>query len=119
MLDAYRRATQAIEPGRVHFEYFAASQEAATEGGYTLVLAKSGKSVEIAAGTTLLQAILDAKVNVNYACSQGVCGTCLTQVLEGEPDHRDNYLTDEERASNSMIMVCCSGSKSARLVLDL
>jgi vanillate O-demethylase ferredoxin subunit len=119
MLDAFRRLMQDVAPVRVHFEYFAAAQEAATEGDFELVLAKSGKRVEVPAGKTLLQAIIDAKVDVNYACSQGVCGTCLTTVLEGEPDHRDNYLTDEERASNSMIMVCCSGSKSARIVLDL
>ncbi len=119
MLDAFRRLMQDVAPARVHFEYFAAAQEAATEGGFELVLAKSGKRVEVPAGKTLLQAILDAKVDVNYACSQGVCGTCLTTLLEGEPDHRDNYLTDEERSSNAMIMVCCSGSKSARLVLDL
>ncbi len=119
MLEAFRRLTKHLDPALVHYEYFAAAQEAATEGGYELVLAKSGKRVDVSAGKTLLQAILDAKVDVNYACSQGVCGTCLTPVLEGQPDHRDNYLTDEERASNSMIMVCCSGSKSARLVLDL
>ncbi len=119
MLEAFKGLTQHLDPALVHYEYFAAAQEAATEGGYELVLAKSGKRVDVSAGKTLLQAILDAKVDVNYACSQGVCGTCLTPVLEGQPDHRDNYLTDEERASNSMIMVCCSGSKSARLVLDL
>ena len=119
MLEAFRLLTNGIPEGRVHFEYFAAAQEAAVSAGYELVLAKSGKSVEVLPGMTLLQAILDAKVDVNYACSQGVCGTCLTRVLEGQPDHRDNYLNDEERASNSMIMVCCSGAKSARLVLDL
>jgi vanillate O-demethylase ferredoxin subunit len=56
---------------------------------------------------------------VPVSCEQGVCGTCACTVLEGEPDHRDAYLTDEERAANDQIMVCCSRSRSARLVLDL
>jgi vanillate O-demethylase ferredoxin subunit len=55
----------------------------------------------------------------NYACSEGVCGTCETRVLEGVPDHRDQFLSAEERDSNSTIMICCSGSKSPKLVLDL
>jgi vanillate O-demethylase ferredoxin subunit len=58
-------------------------------------------------------------VEVQVACEQGVCGTCLTRVLEGEPDHKDVYLTDEERAANDQFTPCCSRSRSARLVLDL
>jgi vanillate O-demethylase ferredoxin subunit len=56
---------------------------------------------------------------VQYSCSQGICGTCCTPVLEGTPDHRDDYLTAQEKASNRSVMVCCSGSLTPRLVLDL
>jgi hypothetical protein len=47
------------------------------------------------------------------------CGTCETRVMEGIPDHRDLYLSDEEKSCNKTIMICCSGSKSPVLVLDL
>jgi len=53
------------------------------------------------------------------SCEQGVCGTCLTRVISGTPDHRDHYLTPEEHAANDQFLPCCSRSKSPRLVLDL
>ena len=73
----------------------------------------------VEAGKTILETLLDAGVTPNYACSEGVCGTCETRVLDGIPDHRDQYLSEEERASNKTIMICCSGSRSRALVLDL
>jgi len=56
---------------------------------------------------------------VNYACTEGVCGTCETRVIEGVPDHRDLFLGKEEQAAGTTMMICCSGSKSRTLVLDL
>jgi len=53
------------------------------------------------------------------SCEEGVCGTCLCTVVEGECDHRDVYLTDDERAANDQILVCCSRAKSPKLVLDI
>ena len=50
---------------------------------------------------------------------EGGCGNCETRVVEGVPDHRDFYLTDDEKRQNDLIMICCSGSKSPVLVLDL
>jgi vanillate O-demethylase ferredoxin subunit len=63
--------------------------------------------------------LADHGIEVPTSCEQGVCGTCLTRVLEGEPDHRDFYLTDDERARGDQMTLCCSRSKSALLVLDL
>ncbi|MBC7680886.1 MAG: 2Fe-2S iron-sulfur cluster binding domain-containing protein, partial [Ferruginibacter sp.] len=60
-----------------------------------------------------------AGVDIPLSCEQGVCGTCLTRVLEGEPDHKDFYLTPQEQAANDQFTPCCSRSKSALLVLDL
>ncbi len=70
-------------------------------------------------GETMLDALLNAGVDVGFACSEGICGTCETKVLEGVPDHRDHFLTDDEKAANRSVMVCCSGSKTPSLVLDL
>jgi vanillate O-demethylase ferredoxin subunit len=119
MIDAYLAACTAVPPDRVHVERFAAASEAATAGGFELVLQRSGRRIAVAPGKTMLDALLDQGVQVQYACSVGVCGTCMTGVIEGEPDHRDEYLTEEERADNRHIMICCSGSKSPTLVLDL
>jgi len=119
MLDAFTAACAGLAPQRVHLERFSASQEAATAGGYEVQLARSGKTLNVEAGKTLLDTLLDAGVPIQYACSQGVCGTCCTPVLEGTPDHRDDYLTDEEKAANQTVMVCCSGSLTQRLVLDI
>ncbi|MDQ2765149.1 MAG: 2Fe-2S iron-sulfur cluster binding domain-containing protein, partial [Pseudomonadota bacterium] len=57
--------------------------------------------------------------DVPYSCTQGVCGSCRVAVLEGVPDHRDDYLTEEEKAANDCMLVCCSGTRSRQLALDL
>jgi vanillate O-demethylase ferredoxin subunit len=58
-------------------------------------------------------------VEIQTACEQGVCGTCLTRVIAGVPDHKDQYLTPEEQASNDQFLPCCSRAKTTCLVLDL
>ena len=82
-------------------------------------IASTGKVVPIPKDKTVVQALADAGVEILTSCEQGVCGTCLTRVLDGVPDHRDLYLTEEERARNDQFTPCCSRSTSALLVLDL
>lgn len=67
----------------------------------------------------MVQALSANGVEIQTSCEQGVCGTCLTRVLAGEPDHRDAYLTDEERAANDQFLPCCSRARTGLLVLDL
>ena len=119
MLAAFEAATQELERSRVHLEYFKAKEPPAATGGFTVVLAKSGRELRVPSGTTILEALLQEGIDVPHACTEGVCATCETAVLEGIPDHRDLVLTESERAANKTMMVCCSGSKSERLVLDL
>ena len=73
----------------------------------------------VPAHRSVVQALADAGVVVATSCEQGVCGTCLTRVVDGVPAHRDQYLTPEEQAANDQFLPCCSRSQSARLVLDL
>src|SRR3546814_8950423 len=73
----------------------------------------------VAPGKTILDTLLEHKISVSFSCSEGICGSCLTAVIDGVPDHRDQFLTDEEKAGNDSIMICCSGARSQRLVLDL
>ena len=119
MLDAYERATAALPPARVHMEYFAAKEAAATDGGFTVELRRSGQSVEIEAGQSILDALIGIGCEPPYSCREGICGTCEVKVLEGTPDHRDLVLSASEKAANNRMLVCCSGSKSRKLVLDL
>jgi vanillate O-demethylase ferredoxin subunit len=106
---------------RLHREYFSAPamEPQAGNGSFELLLQRSGRVIPVAPAQTALQALLDAGVEVASACEQGVCGTCLTTVIDGEPDHRDLYLTDDERARNDCFTPCCSRAKGARLVVDL
>lgn len=104
----------------LHREYFAGSAMKATDdGGFEVQLASSSVVIRVAADQTVAAALAAAGVNVPLSCEQGVCGTCLTRVIEGIPDHRDLYLTDEERARGDQFTPCCSRAKSPRLVLDL
>ena len=119
MLSAFESATAHLPRERVHVEYFAAKESPAAAGGFKVVLAKSGREVDVPSGKTILEALLDAGLDVPHSCMEGVCGTCEAAVLEGLPDHRDLVLNDAEHAANKTMMICCSGSKTDRLVLDL
>lgn len=105
---------------QLHYEFFGAEVAVrADDGSFEVKLASSGRVIPVAADRTIVQALADAGVSVATSCEQGVCGTCLTRVIEGEPDHRDMYLTPEEQAAGDQFLPCCSRSKSPRLVLDL
>ncbi len=119
MLGAFETATASLPRDNVHVEYFTAKDAPAAEGGFTVVLAKAGKSFQIAPGKTILETLLDAGIPLPSSCLEGVCGTCETKVLEGIPDHRDVVLTESERKANKTMMICCSGCKGDKLVLDI
>jgi vanillate O-demethylase ferredoxin subunit len=105
---------------QLHREHFAAGQESESEkGSFEVEIKSSGQSFTIPPDRSALQVLEEAGFDIPVACEEGVCGTCLTRVLEGEPDHRDLFMTDEERARNDQFTPCCSRAKSGRLVLDL
>jgi vanillate O-demethylase ferredoxin subunit len=105
---------------QLHVEYFAGTAvDTSGDGAFDVELASSGKVVTIPAGRTVIQVLAEHGVDIPYSCEEGVCGTCLTRVLDGVPEHRDVYLTDEEHAANDQFTPCCSRARSRRLVLDL
>ena len=106
---------------RVHREFFGSADTApaATDEGFEVRLARSGQVVRVPRDRSVVQALAAAGVDVPVSCEQGVCGTCLTRVVEGVPEHRDLYLTPEEQALNDQFTPCCSRSKTPCLVLDL
>lgn len=121
MLQAYLQACAGLPEARVHYERFGADPAAATPAGeaeFEVELARSGRVLRVAPDQTILDAMLDAGVEVDYSCMQGICGSCRTAVLAGEPDHRDGFLSPQEQAANDSLMVCCSRARGGRLVLD-
>ena len=89
------------------------------DGSFEVQLQKSGQMLQVSKDQSILKLLQDAGHDVPFSCSEGVCGTCLTRVVAGKPDHWDMYLTPEEQEKGDCIMVCCSRSQTARLVLDL
>jgi len=105
---------------QLHYEFFGAAPTATdTDGSFEVQLASSGRVIAVHKDQTVVQALAAQGIEVMTSCEQGVCGTCLTRVLKGVPDHRDQYLTPEEQAANDQFTPCCSRAISTRLVLDL
>lgn len=104
----------------IHRESFSAPVYDITDSRpFDVVLARRGITLHIPAGQQILDVLAQHKIEVPWACSQGVCGTCITPVLDGEPEHRDAVLSPEVRAANSAMCLCVSRAKSERIVLDL
>lgn len=107
-------------PANLHVEYFTVDvDKAAPNRPFKVRLARRDRTFEVPADKSMLEAIRDNGVDLESSCEQGVCGTCFTKVLEGTPEHRDVFLTDEERAAGTCVMPCISRAKSDLLVLDL
>ncbi|MGY8631984.1 PDR/VanB family oxidoreductase [Bradyrhizobium sp. 14AA] len=104
---------------QLHREYFVPAARSTEAGEFEVQVASSGKVLVVRADQPITAALAESGIEVPTSCEQGVCGTCLTRVLEGEPDHRDFFLTDEERLKNDRMLLCCSRANSARLILDL
>ena len=119
MLDAFAAATAGRDPAAIHMEHFSAAEPTAVEGGFEVVLARSCRTIPVPPGMTILDTLFAAGLDPPCSCLEGVCGQCETRVIEGVPDHRDLVLSPRERAANKTMMLCCSGSRSARLVLDM
>lgn len=103
---------------RLHWERF----NAAPQGGhaFTLVLARSGRELRVEAGASILTTIQRARAApVESLCRAGICGSCETRILEGEAEHLDQYLSDDEKATQRTLMLCVSRARGERLVLDL
>lgn len=105
----------------VHFEFFAvdATAPAGTHQPFEVAIASTGAVYQVAADQTLLQVLLAQGHEIDSSCEEGLCGTCVVEVLDGQPDHRDLVLSTREKQSNGVIVSCCSRAKSQRLTLNL
>ncbi|MEU6806788.1 PDR/VanB family oxidoreductase [Streptomyces neyagawaensis] len=121
LLAAVERACAAWPPYGLRTERFnaAALPEPVHQTAFEVELRRTGRTVTVMPDTSVLHAVRQAGADVLSSCEQGTCGTCLTPVLEGTPDHRDSILADHERAANDCMLPCVSRSRGDRLVLDL
>ena len=119
MLKAFEELTAKHPEGQVHLEYFQAKDAPVAAAGVEIELARSKKILTVPRDRTILDAVLEAGIDVPFSCMEGICGSCEVTVLEGEPDHGDSVLSDQQKRTNKTMMLCCSGAKSSRLVLDL
>ncbi|MCK0745206.1 PDR/VanB family oxidoreductase [Chromohalobacter nigrandesensis] len=105
---------------QLHTEYFSGVETTSEDDeSFDVKIASSGATFSVPKDKSVYEVLSENGVEIMVSCEQGVCGTCLTRVLEGEPDHRDLYLDDDEHAANDQFTPCCSRAKSKTLVLDL
>ncbi|VEA68208.1 Phthalate dioxygenase reductase [Serratia rubidaea] len=115
VITSAQRAGYADE--RIHREYF--NRELAISGkAFEVEVPELDLTVTVTEEESIVAALARAGIKVKVSCEQGVCGTCLANVASGIPEHRDEYLTEEERLDNDQILLCCSRSKSERLVIE-
>jgi vanillate O-demethylase ferredoxin subunit len=106
---------------RTHREFFAPpeGEDHGPAGAFEVEIASSGQVFAVPADQTATQVLAEHGIEIPTSCEQGVCGTCVTRVLEGVPEHRDFFLTPDEQAGNDQMTLCCSRARTKRLVLDL
>ncbi|MGI4860724.1 MAG: PDR/VanB family oxidoreductase [Janthinobacterium lividum] len=117
-------AAQVIDPEHIHLERFAADPamapaQNAAQDSFEVRLAASGRTAIVPPGESIVEALAKLGIEIDTSCGEGICGTCMVDVLEGAPDHRDHCLSKAERASGKVICCCVSRSHSPLLVLDL
>ena len=86
---------------------------------FEVVLDSSGLRFTVPLDKTIVQVLEAARMFVPTSCTEGYCGVCETDVISGIPDHRDDYMTPERRATNKSMMICVGRSKTPELVLKL
>ena len=105
---------------QLHREYFSAAPiSTADDDSFDVQISSTGQIINVPADKTVIEALEACGIEIPFSCESGICGTCLTGVLNGIPDHKDSFLTEEEQAENNQFTPCCSRAKSAQLILDI
>lgn len=97
----------------------AKTPQAEDTGAFDVRIASTGQTVHVRAGVSVVEAVAAIGIDIPVSCGEGICGTCLTRVLEGVPDHQDFVLSPEEQEKGDQFTPCCSRAKTPLLVLDL
>ena len=105
---------------QLHYEFFSAEVlKSDDDESFDVQVASTRQLIRVTKDQTITEALTSVGIEIEMSCAQGVCGTCLTRVISGTPDHRDMFLSPPEQAANDQFLPCCSRSKSPILVLDL
>ncbi|MFM0158475.1 PDR/VanB family oxidoreductase [Paraburkholderia sediminicola] len=104
---------------QLHSEHFSAPVDNASGDAFDVVISSTGAVIHVPANHSVVEALAERGIEIPVSCEQGVCGTCLTGVLDGEVEHRDHFLTKADQQTNRQFMPCCSRARTARLVLDI
>ena len=121
LLDAVEQRCATWPADALHIERFrpkAGALDGVNEA-FDIELDSTGAVLTVGPTQSIVDVLEAANIQVPTSCREGTCGTCETVLFEGTPDHRDSYLTEQEKQSGEVIMICCSRAKSGRLVLDL
>lgn len=120
LLNAIEAVTQDWPSGSVRMERFKGQeQDDAGNTAFELVLAKSGQSVQVAASESPLEALERVSIDHPFSCREGLCGTCEVELIEGQPEHRDNVLDAADKAAGRRFIPCVSRCGGGRLVINL
>lgn len=121
MIEAVKGTAKGLgwNDARIHFELFSADVEKSENTAFDVEISDTGQIIHVAADKSIIEALEEAGFDPLYDCQRGDCGICQCDVIEGIPDHRDVILSDAEKASNAVMQICVSRSKTPKLVLDL
>ncbi|MEU6375400.1 PDR/VanB family oxidoreductase [Streptomyces sp. NPDC046909] len=119
LLAAVEQRCRVWRADALQVERFRAQESQAPRPAFEVVCAGSGITVQVPPEHSVLSAVRAAGIDAPFSCAEGICGTCETEVLEGEPDHRDSVLSAEEQEAGETMMICVSRARGPRLVLDL
>jgi ferredoxin-NADP reductase len=121
LLDAVEQRCESWPSGALHVERFTPRQRVDTrlDGEFDVELVRSGRRLRVPDDKSLLEVLEEAGLAIDNSCRAGICGTCEVRVVDGIPEHNDDVLSDDERASNQVMLPCVSRSRSAVLAVDL
>ncbi|WP_017443799.1 PDR/VanB family oxidoreductase [Gayadomonas joobiniege] len=119
LMDAVANATLHWPRGSVHFEKFKANQKIYEDKPFVLELSRSQKTFQVPAEQNALEVLHENGYDIDMVCGEGICGACLVNVSAGEIEHRDEVLSDDEKAENDIMTLCCSRAKSNKIVIEL
>lgn len=117
-MDAVIDAASNWDPTAIHREYFTVNEDHENDSNFKVKINSTGQIIDIPEDSSITEVLEQHDINIPVSCEQGVCGTCMTTVIEGEIDHQDYFLTDPEKEAGDVILPCCSRAKGT-LVLDI
>ena len=119
LMETFTAATRSVAEHRVHVEYFTNTIARGAERGFKVICSRSNRTITVESNESILEALERAGMAPLCSCREGVCGTCETRIVSGDPEHNDRILTPAERASNRTMMICVSRARGNSLTLDI